>query len=113
MTAAQVFQSPTAIRATPVRQPEWTDIERPFPAFALSIPEAAGVPSSDAIRRHAEGGGRNTSQRTASRTALHPICRSKFTGKAARLTASPRRRLRSPERRPRSDRLRSGPPRSR
>ena len=49
--------SPT-IRATPVQQPEWIEIERPFPAFALSIPEAADVPSSYAIRRHVEGGGR-------------------------------------------------------
>ena len=39
-------------------QPQWIEIERPFPAFALSIPEAADVPSSYAIRRHAEGGGR-------------------------------------------------------
>ena len=39
-------------------QSEWIEIERPFPAFALSIPEAADVPSSYAIRRHAEGGGR-------------------------------------------------------
>ena len=43
---------------TPVHQPEWVEVERPFPAFALSIPEAADVPSSYAIRRHAEGGGR-------------------------------------------------------
>jgi hypothetical protein len=42
----------------PVHRPVWVEIERPFPAFALSIPEAAGAPSSYAIRRHAEGGGR-------------------------------------------------------
>jgi hypothetical protein len=58
MAAAQIFQSPPALRATPVRQPEWIEIERPFPAFALSIHEAADVPSSYAIHRHAEGGGR-------------------------------------------------------
>ena len=58
IAAAQFFQSPPAIRAAPVHQPEWTEIERPFPAFALSIPEAADVPSSYVIRRHAEGGGR-------------------------------------------------------
>ena len=57
MAAAQVFQSP-AIRPAPAYRPEWIQIERPFPAFALSIPEAADVPSSYAIRRHAEGGGR-------------------------------------------------------
>ena len=43
---------------TPVHHPEWIEIERPFPAFALSIPEAADVPASYAIRRHAEGNGR-------------------------------------------------------
>src|SRR5664279_4877960 len=58
MAAAHVFQSPPVVRATPVQQPEWTEVERPFPAFALSIPEAADVPSSYVIRRHAEGGGR-------------------------------------------------------
>ena len=59
IVAAQVFQSPPVMSAiTPVHQSEWIEIERPFPAFALSIPEAADVPSSYAIRRHAEGGGR-------------------------------------------------------
>jgi hypothetical protein len=38
-------------------QHEW-EIERPFPAFALAIPEADDAPSSYAIRRHATGGGR-------------------------------------------------------
>ena len=56
---AQFFQSPTTIGvATPAQQTEWIEIERPFPAFALSIPEAADVPSSYAIRRNVEGGGR-------------------------------------------------------
>jgi hypothetical protein len=60
MAAAHIFQSvPSITTATAIhRQPEWTEIDRPFPAFALSIPEAADVPSSYAIRRHAEGGGR-------------------------------------------------------
>lgn len=60
MAAAQFFQSPPVITAaTAIHQPpEWTEIERPSPAFALSIPEAADVPSSYTIRRHAEGGGR-------------------------------------------------------
>jgi hypothetical protein len=43
---------------TPADRPAWIAIERPFPAFALSIPEAADAPSGYAIRRHAEGGGR-------------------------------------------------------
>ena len=58
MTAAQVFHSPPVLGTAPAQRPEWTEIERPFPAFALSIPEAADMPSSYAIRRHAEGGGR-------------------------------------------------------
>jgi hypothetical protein len=58
IAAAQFYQSPPVRSATPVRQPEWTEIERPFPAFALSIPEAADVPASYGIRRHGEGGGR-------------------------------------------------------
>ena len=56
---AWVFQSPKTIRdITPTHQSEWTEIERPFFAFALSIPEAADVPSGYAIQRHTEGGGR-------------------------------------------------------
>jgi len=56
---AWVFQSPKTIKViTPTHQSEWSEIERPFPAFALSIPEAADVPSRYVIRRHAEGGGR-------------------------------------------------------
>ena len=57
--ATHVFQSPSAMRpVAPAYQSEWIEIERPFPAFALSIPEAADVPASYAIRRHASGGGR-------------------------------------------------------
>jgi len=57
--AAQFFQSRPVMRAiNPIHRSEWIDIERPFPAFALSIPEAADVPAGYAIRRHAEGNGR-------------------------------------------------------
>src|SRR5262245_57384672 len=57
--ASHLFQSPKVMGAiTPVHPPAWIDVERPLPAFALSIPEAAEVPASYAIRRHAEGGGR-------------------------------------------------------
>jgi hypothetical protein len=57
--AAHFFQSPPVMDAiTPVHRSEWIEVERPFPAFALSIPEAADVPAHYAIRRHAEGGGR-------------------------------------------------------
>jgi hypothetical protein len=58
IAAAHVFQSPPATRAAPAPRPAWSEIERPFPAFALSIPEAVDVPSNYAIRRHSEGGGR-------------------------------------------------------
>jgi hypothetical protein len=59
IAAARFFQSPSAMIAiTPLHRLEWIEIERPFPAFALSIPEAADVPSSYALRRHADGGGR-------------------------------------------------------
>ncbi len=56
--AARVSQPTIMNSVEPVHQPEWIEIERPFPAFALSIPEAADVPASYAIRRHVEGNGR-------------------------------------------------------
>lgn len=57
--AAHLFQSPPVMEAiAPAHRSEWIEIERPFPAFALSIPEAADVPAHYAIRRHGEGGGR-------------------------------------------------------
>lgn len=59
MAASHLFQSPKVITAIkPVHQSVWIDVERPFPAFALTIPEAADVPATYAIRRHAEGNGR-------------------------------------------------------
>jgi hypothetical protein len=59
IAAARLSQSPKVISdITPVHRSEWVDIERPFPAFALAIPEAADVPASYAVRRHVEGGGR-------------------------------------------------------
>ena len=74
MAAAQVFQSPAVNNAiTPIDRSDWIDIERPFPAFALSIPEAAGQPSSYAIRRHAEGGGRRDILSLGDPDALTPF----------------------------------------
>ena len=59
MAAAQIFQSRPAMDAIkPTDRPQWTGVERPFPAFALSIPEAAGVPAHYAIRHNRAGGGR-------------------------------------------------------
>ena len=59
MAATQLFQATPArhaLTATP-RNP-WTTIRRPFPAFALSIPEAGDAPARYTIRYNAEGGGR-------------------------------------------------------
>jgi len=59
IAAAHLSQSPKPIAAiTPVHESTWIEIERPFPAFALSIPEAAEVAATYAIRRHSDGGGR-------------------------------------------------------
>jgi hypothetical protein len=59
IVATQFVQSPPVKSViTPIHQSQWIEIERPFPAFDLSIPEAAGQPSSYAIRRHATGNGR-------------------------------------------------------
>jgi hypothetical protein len=59
IAAAHVFQSRPAMHASnPVQRPEWVEIEKPFPAFALSIPEAADAPAHYAIRRNRQGGGR-------------------------------------------------------
>lgn len=57
--AALYFQSKNGIDAiAPADKRAWIEIEKPFPAFALSIPEAVDVPSAYAIRRHAVGNGR-------------------------------------------------------
>jgi hypothetical protein len=59
VAAAYVVQSPTTMNGiTPINDSKWIGIGRPFPAFGLSIPEAADVPSHYTIRRHADGGGR-------------------------------------------------------
>ncbi|MDP2411321.1 MAG: hypothetical protein Q8M26_13675 [Pseudolabrys sp.] len=59
IAATYLFQPPaTGIPDAPVVRSPWVEIERPFPAFNLSIPEAADMPSSYAIRRHVVGHGR-------------------------------------------------------
>jgi len=57
IVAAHLFQSPSVMPgiSTADRSP-WIEVERPFPAFALTIPEASGAPFRYAIRRHEEGG---------------------------------------------------------
>jgi hypothetical protein len=57
--AAQIFQSRPAIDAIkPNDRAQWSDIARPFAAFALSIPEAAGAPARYAVRYNRNGVGR-------------------------------------------------------
>lgn len=59
IAAAQVFQStPLKSPIAPVDRSGWTTIEKPFPAFTLAIPEAAGQPENYTIRRHTTGNGR-------------------------------------------------------
>lgn len=56
---AWVFQSPEAMAPiNAVHRSDWINVDRPFAAFALSIPEAAGAPATYAIRRHSDGNGR-------------------------------------------------------
>lgn len=55
--AARLLQSPKPMNdISPVHQSEWLEVDRPFPAFALTIPEAADVPANYAIFRHLSGG---------------------------------------------------------
>jgi hypothetical protein len=49
-------RTPGAMVAQPTA-PDWIDVIKPIPAFALSIPELSSEPQY-AIRRHATGGGR-------------------------------------------------------
>ena len=59
IAAAQIFQSrPPMDAIKPADRPQWSEIERPFPAFALSIPEAAEAPSHYVILRNVHDGGR-------------------------------------------------------
>lgn len=58
--AAYLAEAPRSVIAASVSppRPDWVAVERPWPAFALSIPEAGDAPASYAILRHADGGGR-------------------------------------------------------
>jgi hypothetical protein len=59
MAAAHISEPQKVMNdITPVHWSEWIDIQRPFPAFTLSIPEAADVAAGYSIRRHALGNGR-------------------------------------------------------
>ena len=55
--ATWIYETPPMKAARRVTaQPAWIEVEKPFPAFVLTIPEAAGEPTSYTIRRHALGG---------------------------------------------------------
>lgn len=57
--AAALFRStPLTPPIAAIDRSGWIEVDRPFPAFALSIPEAAGQPESYAIQRHRTGDGR-------------------------------------------------------
>jgi hypothetical protein len=57
IAAAHVFQSrPAPSVDQPAVKPAWVAIEKPFPAFALDIPEAAGAPARYAILHNEKGG---------------------------------------------------------
>ena len=57
--AAHIFQSrPTLDPSNAGGRPQWLEIEKPFPAFVLAIPEAAGAPAHYTILRNRTGGGR-------------------------------------------------------
>ena len=59
IVCAQLSQSSVVMNViAPAHRSDWIEIEKPFPAFALAIPEAADAPSAYAIRRHAAGSGR-------------------------------------------------------
>ena len=76
MASAHFSQSPEVMDAiTSMHQTGWVDIARPFAAFALSIPEAADVPASYAIRRHVEGNGRKDILTLGEPDSMAPLLR--------------------------------------
>lgn len=55
--AHMVRSTPASMAAEPAPRTEWVQIAKPFPAFALPMPEFSDRPDY-ALRRHAIGGGR-------------------------------------------------------
>jgi len=99
MLAAHLIRAPAPHLGVPAVSPNpWSEIERPFPAFALSIPEAADSPTHYAIRRHVAGGGRKDILTLGQSDAPSPYLAveiyrpgteiSRFPGPAATLAAS-------------------------
>jgi hypothetical protein len=59
LIAGEFFKRPEiAALSDPPPRPAWIEVERPWPAFQLSVPGFGEEDSQYAIRRHAEGGGR-------------------------------------------------------
>jgi hypothetical protein len=59
VAATLFFQSRMPVPSMPpAQQSQWIEIEKPLPAFALAIPEAADAPAHYAILRNRTGGGR-------------------------------------------------------
>src|ERR1700730_10119527 len=57
--AASLFEtSPVPLVRAPVAQEEWVNVERPYPAFNLTLAELAEADMHYAIRRNAKGNGR-------------------------------------------------------
>lgn len=76
IVTAHIFQRPPVIAAsdTPAK-PDWIEVDKPFPAFALSIPEAADAPAAYAIRRHMTGNGRLDVLTLGTMEAAAPVLR--------------------------------------
>ena len=50
---------PALVAATgPAPHPQWIEVDRPYPAFELAMPELAAIPANYAIRRRAADGAR-------------------------------------------------------
>jgi hypothetical protein len=59
VAAASIFRTPAGVVAVdPPPQPQWTTVERPHPAFELSMPELAGTAFDYAILRRDSDGAR-------------------------------------------------------
>jgi len=59
LIAAEFFKQPELIAQSDAPQrPAWIEVDKPWPAFELSIPGFGEDETRYAIRRHAEGGGR-------------------------------------------------------
>jgi len=59
IAAASFFHVPALIAAAgPSPRPQWVEVERPYPAFELAMPELAAVPANYAIWRRSTDGAR-------------------------------------------------------